>query len=205
MPRIGIVRKPFPFAPDGVTVEQLSAGQTLNFPDTVFNGLRDAGYIEAAPEDDGGQSALNARIVAAFDQRLAATSDEELKSIIARSGTPWTGNLVHAAMVGAAKEQLVREMEGATPILGIDPNAGLTEQSPSVPATPTPPSAPAAVGGATTSTVEMKAVHAGRGSYSVMQGEDVLDLGEKLTKAEADAFNAMDVAGKAAFIAGRKG
>lgn len=47
-----------------------------------------------------------------------------------------------------------------------------------------------------------KAVHRGAGSYSVMEGES--ELVEKLTKEEAEAFNALDAAGKAAFVADRK-
>ncbi|GAB4071755.1 hypothetical protein KHC28_00385 [Ancylobacter sonchi] len=204
MPRIGIVRRPFPFAADGVTVEQLTVDQELSFPDLLFNGLKDAGYIEAASDDDGGTSALNARIVAAVDAKLASTSDEELKAIIARSGAPWSGNLVHASMVAAAKEQLVREMEGVAPVFGVDPNAGGAGlQLSATDAGAGAAGAPGADGG--TAAGELKAVHAGRGSYVVMQGDNALDLGEKLTKAEADSFNAMDDAGKAAFVAGRKG
>jgi len=149
MARIGVVLKPFPYAADGITVEPLSKGDERSFPDPIFDGLEATGYVEAGKKDkvpDGGRgSDLDARFLAAFDTRLAAASDEELKTIIARSGTPYTGNLIHAEMVAAAKLQLVREAEGAEPVTGVDPNSGVTEQPLSAPGAPTPPSAPAAV------------------------------------------------------------
>jgi hypothetical protein len=51
-------------------------------------------------------------------------------------------------------------------------------------------------GGSDTATLEAK--HRGGGSYSVMDGDK--ELVEKLDKDQADKFNALDDAGKAAFI-----
>lgn len=47
-----------------------------------------------------------------------------------------------------------------------------------------------------------QAVHRGAGSFSVMDGDK--ELVEKLTKEDADAFNKLDDAAKAKFIADRK-
>lgn len=44
----------------------------------------------------------------------------------------------------------------------------------------------------------LKAVHRGRGSYSVMHGEE--EVMPNLTKADADAFNALSVEDKAAYV-----
>ncbi|MBI5111856.1 MAG: hypothetical protein HZA68_07775 [Rhodovulum sp.] len=46
---------------------------------------------------------------------------------------------------------------------------------------------------------DLHAVHRGRGSYSIMQGEE--ELADGLTKADADAFNALSPADRAAFVA----
>lgn len=48
----------------------------------------------------------------------------------------------------------------------------------------------------------LQAVHRGAGSFSVMDGDK--ELVEKLTKEDADAFNKLDDAAKAKFIADRK-
>ena len=47
--------------------------------------------------------------------------------------------------------------------------------------------------------VAPEAKHRGAGSYSIMEGET--ELREKLTKEQADAFNALDVEGKAKWLA----
>lgn len=47
---------------------------------------------------------------------------------------------------------------------------------------------------------ELVAVHRGRGSYSIMRGAE--ELADGLTKADADQFNALSAADKAAFVAG---
>ena len=44
-----------------------------------------------------------------------------------------------------------------------------------------------------------EAKHRGGGSYSIMEGDD--ELREKLTKDQAEAFNALDVEGKAKWLA----
>lgn len=147
----GKVSKAFPFAYDGINVSHMAVGQ--DFPadgqkvaSGTFEGLVAAGYVERVegselpPEEE-----LNRRIIESIDKRLAAASDQDLKDIIARSGKPYSGNLVHARLVFAAKQQLQAEMEGATPVLGINPNSGVTEQPLSAPGAPTPPSAAAAV------------------------------------------------------------
>ncbi|MER8762887.1 hypothetical protein [Mesorhizobium sp. M0968] len=147
----GKVIKAFPFAFDGINVQHLAVGQP--FPpegqivtDGAFNGLVDAGYIEAGKTQTlPPEEALNRSIIEAMDRRLAAASDQDLKDIIARSGTPYSGNLVHARLVFAAKQQMLAEMEGAAPVMGINPNAGVTEQPLSKPGEATPPSAAAAV------------------------------------------------------------
>ncbi len=149
--KTGKVIKAFPFAFDGINVSHLAVAAT--FPpegfavsDSAFDGLIAAGYLEedkrkAVPEEEK----LNRDILKAYDRKLAAASDEELKGIIARSGQPYSGNLVHAALVLAAKQQMLRELQGTEPILSIDPNSGVTEQPLSAPGAPTPPSAAAAV------------------------------------------------------------
>ncbi|MBX5253323.1 hypothetical protein HJC03_23425 [Rhizobium sp. NLR4b] len=147
----GVVKKTFPFALDGINITQIAAGS--DFPpsgysvnDATFQGLSDAGFIEAVqgsptPADEE----LNRRIIDAIDKRLSAQSDEELKAIIARRGTPFSGNMVHAVLVGEAKVQMLREFEGAEPITAVDPNSGVFEQPLSAPGQATPPSAAAAV------------------------------------------------------------
>ncbi|WP_428031495.1 hypothetical protein [Ancylobacter sp.] len=215
MARQGKVLKSFPYAVDGVNIENLAVDREYPIADAHFAGLRDAGYIASGKDDDAEVAEkvdLDRRIVAAFDRKLAVVSDEELKSIIARSGTPWSGNLVHAELVAAAKAQLVREMEGAEPIMGIDPASGVTEQPLSAPGAPTPPSAPAAaqtdqVGGASGNTshaapTDLKAVHRGGGSYSVLDAAGN-EVAEKLSKADAEAFNAFNAADKADFVTTR--
>lgn len=218
MARQGKVLKSFPYAVDGVNIENLAVGLEYPFVDGHFDGLVDAGYIEPGKNDDAEKAAkaeIDGRIIAAVDRKLAAASDDELKAIIARSGAPWSGNLVHAEMVAAAKEQMVREMEGAEPVFGVVPSSGVTEQPLSAPGAPTPPSAPAAVAAAQTdqfgeasgnvpnpAQADLKAVHRGGGSYSVLDADGV-EFAEKLTKADAEAFNGLDAAGKADFIAKR--
>jgi hypothetical protein len=144
MAQTGVVKKSFPYAVDGVNIEHLAVGRILSFPDGIFTGLEDEGYIEAsdgdpensvdeAKERDGASSEIN--------RRLMVASDQELKDIIARSGTPVSGNLVHAHLVEAAKAQLTREADRRKPVLGVDPNSGVTEQPLAAPGAPTPPSA----------------------------------------------------------------
>lgn len=153
MAKTGVVKKAFPFSEDGVSIRQLKVGDVLSFPDKIFDGLEAEGFIGAsskkvdgsAADRDGIHDEMNSRIVAALDQHLAGLSDQDLKDIIARSGTPVSGNLVHAQLVASAKMQMVREAEGAKPVRGVDPNSGVTEQPLSAPGAPTPPSAPAAV------------------------------------------------------------
>ena len=153
MAKTGVVKKPFPYAEDGVNIESLKEGRILSFPDRIFEGLQKDGYIEeskqlaensAAGRDDIAGD-LNSRLVGAVDTRLMKMSDQELKDIIARSGTPLSGNLVHAEMVAAAKLQLVREAEGTEPVRGVDPNSGVTSQPLARPGEATPPSAAKAV------------------------------------------------------------
>lgn len=146
--KTGRVIKTFPFAFDGINVEHLAVGRPVSLPENTFEGLEKAGYLEAdkastakLPEDEQ----INRDLIDAFDRRLSAASDQDLKDIIARSGTPYSGNLVHASLVLAAKWQMLREMQGAAPFTGIDPNAGVTEQPLAKPGEATPPSAAAAV------------------------------------------------------------
>ncbi|MER8387304.1 hypothetical protein NKH14_17605 [Mesorhizobium sp. M1380] len=147
----GKVIKAFPFAFDGINVQHLAVGQPFppqgqTVADGAFNGLVDAGYIEAGKTETlPPEETLNRSIIEAMDRRLAAASDQDLEDIIARSGTPYSGNMVHARLVFAAKQQMLAEMEGADVIRGIDPNSGVTEQPLSAPGQPTPPSAAAAV------------------------------------------------------------
>jgi hypothetical protein len=147
----GEVIKAFPFALDGINVSHFAIGAAFppegeKVADSAFDGLVSAGYITAlAAEEIPAEEALNRRIIDVIDRRLAAASDQELKDIIARSGAPYSGNLVHARLVYAAKQQLQAEMEGKAPIFGTNPNAGVTEQPLSKPGEATPPSAAAAV------------------------------------------------------------
>ncbi len=148
----GTVLQSFPFAFDGSNFLHLKAGD--DFPpsgytvqDKTFQGLKDAGFIEAAKAKtvDPADEELNRRIIDALDKRLSAMSDEELKAVIARRGTPFSGNMVHAVLVTEAKTQMLVEMEGKAPAVGVDPNSGVTEQPLSKPGEATPPSAAAAV------------------------------------------------------------
>lgn len=146
--KTGRVIKAFPFAFDGINVEHLAVGRPVSLPENTFEGLEKAGYLEAdkastakLPEDEQ----INRDLIDALDRKLSAASDQDLKDIVARSGTPFSGNLVHASLVLAAKRQVLREMQGAAPISGIDPNAGVTEQPLAKPGEATPPSAAAAV------------------------------------------------------------
>jgi hypothetical protein len=147
----GTVSKPFPFSFDGNTFVQLKAGDDfppkgLMVADNFFTGLADAGFIQAVTNDSTQADIdLNTRVVAALDKHLSDLSDEELKGVIARRGTPFTGNMVHAVLVGEAKAQMVAEMEGAVPVRFTDPNAGVTEQPLSAAGQATPPSAAAAI------------------------------------------------------------
>lgn len=109
--RTGVVKKAFPFAFDGITLEHLAVGRVVSMPDGIFDGLADADYIEPEADVSPADAALNARMVEAVDRKLAGASDEEMKDIVARSGTPYSGKLVHAELALAAKEQLIREME----------------------------------------------------------------------------------------------
>ncbi len=147
----GLVKKAFPYAFDGITPKFFSvgdefppAGQTVH--ETAFDGLVQAGYLDAVvneklPEDEE----LNRRLVEAWNNHLSAATDEDLKAIIARRGTPFSGNMVRAVLVNEAKTQMLAEMEGVKPVLSVDPNSGVTEQPLSAPGQPTPPSAAAAV------------------------------------------------------------
>lgn len=218
MARQGIVVKSFPYAADGMNTEILAVDREYPFVDAHFYGLVKAGYVKPNENDDAeaaAKAALDGRLIAAFDLKLAATSDEELKAMIARSGAPWSGNLVHAEMVAAAKEQLVREMEGVEPIFGVDPAPGVTEQPLSSSGAPLRPFVPAAVAAAQadqageeadktadSAPTGLKASHRGGGSYSVLD-TDGKEVAEKLSKAEAEAFNGLDSDGKAEFLAKR--
>ncbi|RWQ56561.1 MAG: hypothetical protein EOS82_03445 [Mesorhizobium sp.] len=146
--KTGRVIKAFPFAFDGINIEHLAVGRPVSLPENTFEGLEKAGYLEAdkaattkLPEDEQ----INRDLIDTLDRKLSAASDQDLKDIIARSGTPYSGNLVHASLVLAAKRQLLREMQGTAPITGIDPNAGVTEQPLAKPGEATPPSAAASV------------------------------------------------------------
>jgi hypothetical protein len=140
------VTKAFPHAFDGINVEHLAVGREITLPETTFDGLEAAGYIEASAATDlPANEKLNRQIIDALDAKLSAASDQDLKDIIARSGRPFSGNMVHANLVYAAKEQLLREFEGAAPARAVDPNSGVTEQPLARPGEATPPSAAAAV------------------------------------------------------------
>lgn len=141
------VTKAFPHAFDGINVEHLAVGREITLPETTFDGLEAAGYVEAsAAADLPATEKLNRQIIDALDAKLSAASDQDLKDIIARSGRPFSGNMVHANLVYAAKEQMLREFEGASPVRTVDPNSGVTEQPLAKPGEATPPSAAAAVG-----------------------------------------------------------
>ena len=58
----------------------------------------------------------------------------------------------------------------------------------------------AARAGSGSETGELKAIHRGRGSFSIMRGDK--EVKDGLSKADADAFNAMSDEDKAAFVAG---
>lgn len=147
----GVAKKAFPFALDGINVVHIAAGS--DFPpsgytvsDTTFGGLAAAGFLDVAEEGAlPEEEALNRRLIEAIDKRMSAMSDEDLKALIARRGTPFSGNMVHAVLVAEAKAQLLREYEGAEPMTFVDPNSGVTEQPLSAPGQATPPSAAAAV------------------------------------------------------------
>lgn len=146
------VIKAFPFALDGINVSHLALGTTFppdgsKIADSTFDGLVASGYLEETKSNAKvpAEEQLNRDIIDAFDRKLLAASDEELKAIIARSGTPFSGNLVHATLVFAAKQQMLRELQGSAPVFSVDPNAGVTEQPLSAPGQATPPSAAAAI------------------------------------------------------------
>lgn len=147
----GEVIKAFPFAYDGINVEHHAAGSAFpsngrSISDSTFDGLEAAGYIKTvAVSDVPPEEQLNREIIEAFDRKLSGMSDADLKAVIARSGKPFNGNMVHATLVYAAKQQMLAELNGATPVLGIDPESGVTEQPRSAPGQATPPSASAAV------------------------------------------------------------
>lgn len=148
MAKTGVVKKPFPYSTDGVTVESLTEGRILAFPDRMFDGLVEGGYIaESGGEPENSIVEAEGRDLAAedIDRRLLVASDADLKAIIARSGVPVSGNLVHAVLVQHAKEQLMREAAGKKPVLGIDPTSGVTEHPLAAPGAPTPPSAPSLI------------------------------------------------------------
>lgn len=148
MAKTGVVKKPFPYAADGVNIEHLREGQTYSFPDRIFAGLEDAEYIEASdgePENSATEAAERDVAIDDVDTRLMGMSDQELKDIIARSGAPMSGNMVHAVMVQRAKAQLLSEREGKAPVFGVDPNSGVTEQPLAAPGQATPNSAAATV------------------------------------------------------------
>ena len=151
MAKTGVVKKSFPYSVDGVTVENLAEGRILSFPDRIFGGLKDGEYIadsNGEPENSVIEAAGRDLADEDLERRLMVASDADLKAIIARSGTPISGNLVHAIMVQHAKAQLQREAAGKEPILGIDPASGVTEHPLAAPGSPTPPSAPALVAAA---------------------------------------------------------
>lgn len=148
MPKTGVVKRPFPYSGDGVNLEHLKEGAVLSFPETIYDGLFREGYIgesSGEPENSVGQAAERELAMDGdLDQRLMNASDQQLKDIIARSGTPLSGNLVHAGMVAQAKAQILRERAGAEPV-SVDPNSGVTEQPLAKPGEATPPSAKGAI------------------------------------------------------------
>ncbi|RWP64913.1 hypothetical protein [Mesorhizobium sp.] len=191
--KTGRVIKAFPFAFDGINVEHLAVGRPVSLPENTFEGLEKAGYLEAGkasttklPEDEQ----INRDLIDALDRKLSAASDQDLKDIIARSGTPYSGNLVHASLVLAAKRQMLREMQGTAPITGVDPNAGVTEQPLAAPGQPTPPSAAAAVEQqkAQQEAAEKAAAEAGENKATNQFG-DPLPAGGAKPKAETDVVD----------------
>lgn len=153
MAKTGVVKKTFPYSIDGVTVENLAEGRILSFPDRIFDGLKEGGHIiesGGTPENSVIEAQSRDLVDEDLDRRLMVASDLDLKAIIARSGSPISGNLVHAILVQQAKAQLQREAAGKEPVLGIDPTSGVTEQPLAAPGSPTPPSAPALVAAAQT-------------------------------------------------------
>ncbi|PWB94666.1 hypothetical protein [Methylosinus sporium] len=44
---LAFIKKSFPYAHDGIHVEELAAGSTREIADSVFDGLEAAGYVEA--------------------------------------------------------------------------------------------------------------------------------------------------------------
>jgi hypothetical protein len=195
----GVVKKSFPFALDGISVTVLNAGD--DFPpagykvtDQAFQGLVDAKFVEQTSDGEGAANEdINRRIIEAIDRRLDLSSDEELKEIIARRGAPFSGNLVHAVLVGEAKAQLLAEFEGTTPVRGVDANSGVTEQPLAAPGAPTPPSAAAAV--------EQQQAQADAAS----QQNGAEGTGESEVKVLSEAeLNAMNKADLEAYAADRK-
>ncbi|TPN34792.1 Rho termination factor N-terminal domain-containing protein [Mesorhizobium sp. B1-1-6] len=186
--KTGKVTKTFPFAFDGINVQHLPEGS--DFPpagysvtDSAFGGLVASGYIEESKSGVPEAEQLNRDIIEAFDRKISAVSDEELKAIIARSGKPYSGNLVHAHLVFAAKQQMLRELQGATPIFSIDPNAGVTEQPLAKPGEATPPSAAAAV---EKQKAEVEAANAAGENKATNQFGDPLPAGGAKPTAEAE-------------------
>ena len=115
MARTGKVTTPFPYAVDGVTIETLAVGRVLSFPDLIFPGLKDGGFIERStetPENSVAEAISRDLATSELRERLGHATDQELKDIIARSGIPVSGNLVHAELVSAAAAQMRREAEG---------------------------------------------------------------------------------------------
>ncbi|QIO64782.1 hypothetical protein [Rhizobium leguminosarum] len=199
----GTVKQSFPFAFDGSNFLHLKAGD--DFPpsgytvqDKTFQGLKDAGFIEAATNDSAtpADEELNRRIIDALDKRLSAASDEDLKAIIARSGTPFSGNMVHAVLISEAKSQMLREFEGAPAITAVDPNSGVFEQPLSAPGQATPPSAAAAVQQqqvqADAATQQQDAANkggtnvAGENKATNQFGDPLLDQSKPVRKSEAE-------------------
>jgi hypothetical protein len=158
--QLGKFKKAAPYSADGINTKRYKEGDVLWFPDNIAMGLaegEDDATIEiisdAKPGEGEAENALNTYEAATsrdapldeYDRRLMVASDAELKAIIARGGTAVSGNLVHALLVSAAKRQLLAEERGKEPILGVDPNSGVTEQPLAAPGAPTPPSAPVAI------------------------------------------------------------
>lgn len=146
----GVVKKAFPFAYDGLNVTHHAAGadfpvEGMKVTDGAFNGLVDTGYVEAREGREADEADVNRGIIAAIDLRLSKATDRELLELIARSGTPYSGNLIHADLVYLAKRQILAEQQGKEPVSGVDAYAGVVEQPLSKPGQATPPSAAAAV------------------------------------------------------------
>ncbi|WP_416358222.1 hypothetical protein ACLNGM_10055 [Aureimonas phyllosphaerae] len=190
MAKTGIVLESFRYAADGVNVETLAVGRVLSFPDLIFGGLKDDGFVEASdltPENSVSEAESRdaagadgpGGIVAEIRDRLKVASDQELKDIIARRGFPVSGNLVHAELVAAAVEQLRLETEGKTPVRGVDPNAGVTEQPLAAPGAPTPPSAVPTVEQALSTT----------GQNTVQSGQDGSSASETAEPSAANGAN----------------